>query len=137
MRQIPPVGSVMTASPRSIESDASLRTAEDLMTDHEGRHLVVTEAGVLVGLVSDRDLAFSANAGDAALADRLRVRDVCSLDVYTAAPDEPLDVVLEQMASRRIGSAVIMDQGKIAGVFTATDACRCFAEHLRGGPGDD
>jgi CBS domain-containing protein len=132
MREIPLVGSVMTPSPRSIEIDASLRAADDLMTDHEVRHLLVTESGELVGIVSDRDLAFSDNAPDASLADSLRVRDVCSLDVYTITREEPLDVVLEQMANRRIGSAVVMEDDKIAGVFTATDACRCFAQYLRG-----
>ena len=56
---------------------------------------------------------------------------VCSLDVYAVAPEERLDVVLARMAERRLGSAVVTDGGRIAGVFTATDACRCFADWLR------
>jgi len=38
---------------------------------------------------------------------------------------------LIEMAERRIGSAIVTRKGEIAGLFTATDACRCFAEHLR------
>lgn len=131
MGQIPNIESVMTAAPLSIDIEATLRQAQDLMIDHEIRHLPVTEEGVLVGVVTDRDIAFSENAAEEGLADRVRVRSVCSLDVYAVAPDASLDEVLAEMAERRIGSAVVSEQGKIAGLFTATDACRCFAEHLR------
>lgn len=131
MNEIPAVGSVMTASPLSVSIDETVRVAEDLMADHEIRHLPVVEDGELVGIVTDRDIAFSSNAVDPNVVDRLRVRDVCSLEVYAVSPDEPLDVVLLHMARERIGSAVVASQGRIEGVFTATDACRCFAEHLR------
>jgi CBS domain-containing protein len=131
MEKIPPVGSVMTKSVLSVEIDQPVRVAEDIMTDHEVRHLPVTESETLVGVVSDRDIAFVSNAGDADLRDRLRVRDVCSLDVYSVERDAPLDRVLAEMARRHIGSVIVMEGGRIAGVFTATDACRCFAEFLR------
>ena len=36
------------------------------------------------------------------------------------------------MADRHIGSTIVIEGGKIIGVFTATDACRSFAEFLRG-----
>jgi len=101
------------------------------MTDHEVRHLPVTDSGTLVGVLSDRDIAFMANAGATDLLDRLRVRDVCSLDVYSVERDEPLDRVLREMADRHIGSAIVTDGERISGVFTATDACRCFADFLR------
>lgn len=130
--RMPTVGSVMTSPPLSIEIEATVRAAEDAMTDREVRHLLVLDAGELVGVVSDRDLAVSSNAPDPDLMTRMRVRDVCSLDVYAVGPDEPLDDVLAEMAERRLGSAVVVDHGKLAGIFTATDACRCFAEHLRG-----
>jgi hypothetical protein len=35
------------------------------------------------------------------------------------------------MAEYHIGSALILKQGKLVGIFTATDACRCFGEYLR------
>jgi CBS domain-containing protein len=95
------------------------------------RHLPVTDSEALVGIVSDRDIAFSSNVSESDLAERLRVRDVCSLDVYAVSPDEPLDSVLSEMASRHLGSVVVTEHGKIAGVFTVTDACRYFAEYLR------
>jgi CBS domain-containing protein len=131
MKKIPPIESVMTSSVLSVGIDEPVRVAEDIMTDHEVRHLAVTDSEMLVGVVSDRDIAFMSNAGEADLKDRLRVRDVCSLDVYSVERNEPLDRVLSEMADRHIGSAIVTDGGKISGVFTATDACRCFAELLR------
>jgi CBS domain-containing protein len=134
MAQTPPIRSVMTASPRSIDIDAPVRVAQDLMIDFEIRHLPVTEDDGLVGILSDRDIAFASNSDSGDLCDRLRVRDVCSLEVYRVAPEEPLDAVLAEMAKRRIGSVVVTEGERIAGLFTATDACRCFADHLRGRP---
>ena len=131
MEKIPPVESVMTPFVLSVEIDEPVRFAEDIMTDHEVRHLAVTDSEMLVGVVSDRDIAFLSNQGDADLRDRLRVRDVCSLDVYSVERDEPLDRVLSEMADRHIGSVIVTEGGKAAGVFTATDACRHFAEFLR------
>ena len=131
MVQIPAIRSLMTRSPRSIDIDASVRAAQDVMVDFEIRHLPVTEGDRLVGILSDRDIAFASNSSGEALCDRLRVREVCSLEVYCVGPDEPLDAVLAEMAERRIGSVVVIEGERIAGLFTATDACRCFAEHLR------
>jgi CBS domain-containing protein len=131
VEQMPAVGAVMTRSPLSVPIDATVRIAEDMMIDNEVRHLPVTDSESLVGIVSDRDIAFSSNVSESDLADRLRVRDVCSFDVYAVPPDEPLDAVLSEMAARHLGSVVVTEHGKIAGVFTVTDACRYFAEYLR------
>jgi len=131
MEKIPPVESVMTSFVLSVEIGERVRVAEDIMTDHEVRHLAVTDSEMLVGVLSDRDIALVANEGDADLRDRLLVRDVCSLDVYSVEREEPLDCVLSEMADRHIGSVIVTEAGKAAGVFTATDACRHFAEFLR------
>jgi CBS domain-containing protein len=89
-----------------------------------------------VGVLSDRDIAFMSIGGARPdLVDHLCVRDVCSFEVYAVGPDEPLAVVLREMAERRIGSTIVTDGGKIVGLFTATDACRCFAEFLEPGGG--
>jgi CBS domain-containing protein len=125
----------MTPAPISISIQESVRAAEDLMIDRQVRHLPVVDGETLVGVISDRDLAFTSNAVETGLAERLSVRDVCTLDVYDVTPDEPLDIVLAVMAERRLGSTVVTDGGRIAGIFTATDACRCFAVHLREGAG--
>jgi acetoin utilization protein AcuB len=131
MAKIPPVESVMTSFVLSVEIDEPVRAAEDIMIDHEIRHLPVTDSGMLVGVVSDRDIAFMSGAVEADLKKLLLVRDVCSLDVYSVERGEPLDRVLSEMADRHIGSAIVTDEGKVVGVFTATDACRHFAEFLR------
>ena len=131
MDKIPPVESVMTSFVLSVEIDEPVRVAEDIMIDHEVRHLPVTDSGMLVGVLSDRDIAFLSSAVEADLKQLLLVRDVCSLDVYSVERDEPLDRVLSEMSERHIGSAIVTDSGKITGVFTATDACRHFAEYLR------
>ena len=51
-----PLASVMTADPHSIDENASAFDAALLMARHTIRHLPVTRGGMLVGVVSERDL---------------------------------------------------------------------------------
>jgi len=51
------IRSVMTRNPFTIESDAPLEQAEALMAQHRIRRLPVMEAGRLVGMLSQADMA--------------------------------------------------------------------------------
>jgi CBS domain-containing protein len=132
MKRMPAMMSVMTPFPYSIDIDAPLTEARKMMAVHDIRHLPVSVAGRFGGLVSDRDISLvtEPSGGKRAL-EGMRVRDVCVLPGYTVELSERLDRVLLHMAEYHIGSALILKQGKLVGIFTATDACRCFGEYLR------
>jgi CBS domain-containing protein len=122
----------MTPFPYSIGLDATLSEALALMAAHDIRHLPVTEAHALLGIVTERDISLLRGASSAKRSDRpLKVRDVYVADPYVVDLDEPLDNVLLTMAVRHIGSALVTRKGRLAGVFTATDACRTFGRFLR------
>jgi acetoin utilization protein AcuB len=130
MQGIPPVKAVMTPFPYFVEGTASISIAEEMMRRHEIRHLPVMEGGKLVGVVSDRDVRLVLDPRLQAPPDDHCVGDICTRDVYTVELMDPLDEVLREMARRHIGSALVVRQGKLAGIFTVTDACRLFAELL-------
>ena len=128
---MPSLSRYMKPQPWTIRKDACLADAHRLMHEHGIRHLPVLEGSELVGLISERDLH---------LAETLRASDPADLtvehamvdDVFTASADAPIDEVVEQMASRKIGSAVALDrQGRVNGIFTTVDALQFFADVLR------
>ena len=121
----------MTPFPWFIHIEDRLGRAAEVMAERDIRHLPVTEDGELVGVLAERDLQLV--MGSAASPEQrasLTVRDACVLDAYVVETSEPLDRVLLTMARRHIGSALVVKNGKLAGIFTVTDACRCFAELL-------
>jgi CBS domain-containing protein len=59
------------------------------------------------------------------------VRDICVRETYIVELAEPLDRVLLHMARHHIGSALVVKDRRLAGIFTITDACRAFGELLR------
>jgi acetoin utilization protein AcuB len=131
MQGIPPIKAVMTPFPYSIESGASISAAAEMMRQHTIRHLPVMEAGQLVGLVSDRDIRLVQDPKQQAPPEDRSVGDICMRDIYIAQLTDPLDRVLAHMAKRHIGSAVVVKQGRLAGIFTMTDACRLYGELLQ------
>ena len=132
MKRMPAMMSVMTPFPYSIDIDAPLAEARKMMVAHDIRHLPVSVAGRLGGLVSDRDISLVTEpSGGKGGLEGMRVRDVCALPGYTVELSERLDRVLLHMAEHHIGSALILKQGKLVGIFTATDVCRCFGEYLQ------
>jgi len=132
MDHIPHVASAMTPFPYAIDVNDTLRHARAMMVQHDVRHLPVLREHALVGILTDRDLK---RALDPALGlpplDELFVRDVYVPEPYSVDSSTPLDVVLEHMATQHVGSTIVTKHGRVAGIFTATDACRVYCEHLR------
>lgn len=120
----------MTTSPFTVGPAAFLTEAHSLMREKHIRHLPVCEGSLVVGMLSDGDLyrAESMNGVDAS---KVSIKDVMMGKPYTVSPDAPIDEVVQEMAGKKVGSAVVVDNGKVVGMFTATDALTAFAELLQ------
>jgi acetoin utilization protein AcuB len=125
----PAIQKYMTTDPASIESTAKVREAQDLMSKLQIRHLPVTKDGVVVGIISDRDLKLVAAFSKVDI-DQLVVADACHDDPYTVSPDALIHEVAAEMAQKHYGSAIVVQNGRLVGIFTAVDACRTLAEIL-------
>ena len=130
-KAIPTIQKYMTTSPHSIGADQTLARAHHMMREYGIRHLPVLTGGKLVGLLTERDLRLVESLKDVD-PQQVKVDDAMASSVYSVGPDTPLDEVVETMGTHKYGSAVVMQNGKVVGIFTTVDLCRAFAELLRG-----
>jgi len=54
----------------------------------------------------------------------LTVEDAMVADPYSVDLETSLIVTLDEMAARHIGAALVMKGDRVAGIFSASDACR-------------
>jgi len=128
-KPIPTIQKYMTPTPHSIGAEQTLAHAHAVMAKHGIRHLPVLHGGKLLGVVTDRDLHLVESLKDVD-PKLLTVSDAMSEDVYAVAPDAPLDEVVGTMAEKKLGSAVVLQNGKIVGIFTTVDVCIALADLL-------
>jgi acetoin utilization protein AcuB len=130
MKSMPKIQKFMTPMPHTIGHDIPLKTALAMMRDHHIRHLPVQKGGKLVGVLTDRDIKLAATFEES---EKFSVEDVMTPDPYCVDPDRELDDVAIEMAEHKYGCAIItQDNGKVVGIFTATDGLRVLGEVLRG-----
>jgi len=140
MKKMPLIKSVMTPFPYSIESDQTLNDATAMMAEHDVRHLPVMEQGSLVGVITDSHIQLRRNGGTSSPGPKLeRVGDVCDMRAYVVELSTPLDSVLRHMSENHIGCTLVVKGGRLAGIFTTTDACRHYGAllHTLCRPGGD
>jgi CBS domain-containing protein len=135
------VKDAMSKDPVTIDPEAPLRAAADLMRAKGIRHLpVVDGAGSLVGILTDRDLRHAAFVP--ALAEHLmwerrrlqalRVRDAMTWSVVTTHPEAALARAGLMMFERRIGSLPVVEDGRLVGVVTERDLVRVLQKERPG-----
>lgn len=125
------IADYMTPGPHTIGREQSLVAAKQMIQKIHVRHLPVLHGGKLVGVLSDRELAAIETLPGS---NQLTVEDAMVSDVYIAAEDAPLATVAGEMARQRIGSAIVLKDEHVVGVFTAVDALRALAETLTSRP---
>jgi len=83
----------------------------------------------LIGMLTDRDLHLIESM-EGADPKEVTAEDAMSTSVYSVPPETPLDEVVATMGQKKYGSAVVMQNTKVVGIFTTVDLCRAFADLL-------
>jgi acetoin utilization protein AcuB len=129
---------LMTPDPATIDPQASVAEVWDLMRELEIRHVPVVERGVLVGMVSDRDLAHF-DIGRVLVADgaeALRrqlgtpVVKIMSADVVSVSPDADMTDIIELLVENKVGAVPVVrgDTREVVGIVSYVDVLRAVQE---------
>lgn len=128
-KSIPQIKKYMTTGVQTIGDEQPMSVAHQMMREQHIRHLPVLHQGTLVGVVTDRDLRLLESFRDVDPT-QVKVSEAMTPEPYVVSPEAALDEVVSMMAAKKYGSAVVVDHGKVVGVFTTVDACSAFAELL-------
>jgi CBS domain-containing protein len=115
---------VVTIGPTELATSAWTR-----MRRRGIRHLVVTDDGAVVGVLSERDLGGRAG-GD--LRRGRQVQDFMTPRVVSVEPETTLRRAADLMRTNLIGSLPVVDDGELAGIVTATDVFDALGDDARG-----
>ena len=116
------VEKVMSYPLVSICLTAKIKEAAQLMIQKKGR-LAVLDCGKLMGIVTASDLIRS--LPDISETEAV-VDDFMTKEVVTAEASTPVRVIAKTMGDQRIGSVIITNEGKLAGIFTERDLLNTF-----------
>jgi acetoin utilization protein AcuB len=120
----------MSAPPISVSGDTDFKSALFLMQKHRIRRLpVVDAAGVLTGIVAERDLLIAA---DRYLNAPVEVARFMTRDVATVGTATPVVDAAMLMVERKVGGLPVVDGSRrVLGLITETDLLRALAGILR------
>ena len=129
MKAIPHIQKYMTYVPKSIAFDQSIAQAGDFMRKLHLRHLPVLKAEKLVGILTDRDINLILSFKDVD-ASKATVEEAYTPNPYVTSPEAPLNEVVAHMAENKFSCALVVDNGKLVGIFTETDAYKALSDLL-------
>lgn len=112
----------MTRRPMTVTPDCTVAASLARMRRAQVRHLLVMDAGRLVGIVSHRDWQ---RIDPAETRSGRRSRPIASImteDPVTVAPEAPVTVAARALLERKIGCLPVRDGDDILGIFTTSDA---------------
>ena len=126
------VQDIMTRNPHTLEADDVLDVADDLMSMARIRHIPILASGKLVGIVSQRDLFFSALVKALGLRQReqkdlmktIRARELMSRPVITISPGASVKEAARLMGENKIGCLPVVKGKQFVGIVTETDILR-------------
>ncbi len=118
------VREVMTHDPTSCDPSTSLRLVATLMLEYECAAIPIVRSGVVIGIVTDRDIALRAVAkGWNAAA--LPAAAVMSSPLVVIHPDESFDEAVQVMKENRVHHLPVVDEnGTLVGIVAQSDLGR-------------
>ena len=127
---------IMTRDPVTVSVGATVADAAAILRDLDVRHLPVVDRGVLVGILSDRDLrGFDVHGVlDTEDLGALRARrvtpvvHVMSSDVVSVEPDTDLSDIVAVMLETRVGAIPVIEPStrEVVGIVSYIDVLRAF-----------
>jgi CBS domain-containing protein len=134
------VRDIMQTKLVTISANERLSTVEDIMTLGHVRHMPVVRSGMLVGVVSERDLL---RASLSVLSDHrdeerraflhvVEIERVMSTPPIVVGPESSIEEAALLMSDKKIGCLPVMEGDQLLGMVTETDVLRWVAGAVGG-----
>jgi CBS domain-containing protein len=112
----------MTRDPVMVEPNATVKDAARMMRDRDIGAVLVADKGMLVGVLTDRDIVVRGIAGNGGDPSSVKVMDIVSKEVETVKQDEPVDKAVKTMRTKALRRMpVVDDRGKPVGMVAIGD----------------
>lgn len=113
----------MTPNPVTVASKAMLSVARDTMTAGKFRRVPVVQDGVLVGILTDRDLRQYVGVEE-----RTRIEAAMTETPLTIPPTLTVAEATRLMLKHQISGLPVLEGGQLVGIITTSDVLRAFLE---------
>jgi CBS domain-containing protein len=114
------VADIMTDEVVLVSSTTTLGEAAQYMRDRDIGDVVVQDAPGVQGIVTDRDIVIRA-AAEGLSPDEVTVGEICTTDLATLRPDDPIDRAIQLMRERAVRRLPVVEEGLIVGVVSLGD----------------
>ena len=129
------VRDLMTPGVYAVSVSDSLETIRTLMEERSIRHApVVGEGGILIGLVTQRDVLRNSFKNQAlppsAMAAAMQMTtagEIMTQGVVTAAPDQDIRDAARIMLANKYGCLPVVEDSRLVGIVTESDFVRLLA----------
>jgi CBS domain-containing protein len=113
--------SIMTTDTKTVSTADSVADAARTMQQAGIGGVMVSDAsGKLCGFLTDRDVVVRVVA-EHRDPEETEVGDVCTRDVLSLSPDDPVDRAIEAMAEHKIRRIPVVENGKPVGLVSLGD----------------
>lgn len=131
------VNDLMTAVPNTVTPDTPLRTIIGIMKAGGYRQIPVLDKGLLVGIVTDRDVRLVMNSPivmherslEESLLSSVTVESVMTPNPVTVTPSTPAYQAAEMLSMYKFGALPVVDKGTLVGIITVTDFLDFFTRN--------
>jgi acetoin utilization protein AcuB len=133
---------VMTTHVITVTMDETLAAIREIFHRYKFRHVIVTEHGRAVGVISDRDLLKNVSPFLGKVSERTmdrgclsrKAHQIMTRKLISALPDMPIgDAILLMLQNRISCIPVLDDKGYCVGIVTSRDLLRWCVRCAQGG----
>jgi CBS domain-containing protein len=122
------VEDVMVEEVVTVDANATVQEAVDLMNKHEIGCLIVVLRGKPVGIITERDMLkrVLAKSRDP---EKIKVSEIMSAPIIVSKPEMEIEDAVKLMFNSKIKKLPVVQKGRLVGLVTLTDLTR-FEPHM-------
>jgi CBS domain-containing protein len=114
------VREIMTSNPESVDADATVQDAAQIMRDINVGSVPVISGGRVAGIVTDRDITVRVLAENRSPAN-VAVREIATSDPLTVSPKTDIREAAELMARHQVRRLPVVEDGHLVGMLALGD----------------
>lgn len=131
------VSEIMSSPVYALRADDSVFHARSEMVSRGVSKFPVVEDGDrIVGMLTKSDIVFAgsvhSNPDRRGTLQQQYVGDICTRRVYDAPPGEPVERLVQEMASRNVSGVPVVNGSSLQGIITESDVLRHVTQDLKG-----